>query len=68
MMKIEICGEEVLPYCYNCGEDIQFPFEPFLVCFEPPVINYPREPDIPGELYLICNECVSAEIWERDNE
>ena len=59
--KIIINTEEIDHHCYNCGEKIEMdPRRPFIVAIEPYQNNYPHEPDIPEEIYLICFDCIGG--------
>ena len=64
-MIIEIDGQQILSACYNCGEFIH-EGEPFMVGFDPGENNYPHEPNIAAEYYIVCEKCIRAEIsdWE----
>ncbi len=75
MMDLLLKHGEMLT-CFNCGRSLtsidgdrmhkhcKDKFKAKLI-LEPGEINYPREPDIPASLYLVCSECA---IEQTSNE
>jgi hypothetical protein len=60
-MHVMVEGESILPHCMLCGEEIKMdPDRPFMVGLEPYQSNYPHEPDVPEEIYLICFDCIGG--------